>query len=216
MWQTILWCRMTPPKHYPLRKREFYKGHNWDINGRFSDRTGFLQLSWAYIAGLDWQTLEKHIHCSTEPVILDLWLASEPCTNGLSDIHAMWLTHSAPVIMLWSTDQGNTPRYWMELGPRVILILNVSVQLTCISYCFLHVEATQCHIAVFTLLVYWNACYSWHYKKKLKYLLLLENVPFLRDRWISISPISGQLSYYVLLRFSTYFFHLCQSPTART
>ena len=55
------------------------KGQNWDINGRFLDRTCFLQLSQAYMAGLDWQTLEKHIHRSTEPMILDLWLACEPC-----------------------------------------------------------------------------------------------------------------------------------------
>ena len=79
MWRILLWCRMTPTKHYRLSKREFYKGQNWNINGRFLDRTRFLQLSWAYIAGLDWQTLNKHIHRSTEPVIVDLWLAFEPC-----------------------------------------------------------------------------------------------------------------------------------------
>ena len=79
MWQILLWCHMTTPKCYPLRKREFYKGQNWDINGRYSGKSRFVQLLWAYMAGLDWQTLEKYIHCSTKPVILDLWLASEPC-----------------------------------------------------------------------------------------------------------------------------------------
>ena len=79
MWQILLWCHMTTPKHYPLRKREFYKGQNWDINGRYLGSTRFMQLLWAYMAGLDWQTLEKYIHHSTEPVILDLWLACAPC-----------------------------------------------------------------------------------------------------------------------------------------
>ena len=79
MWQILLWWHMPTPKHYPSRKWGFYKGQNWDINGRYLGRTRFVQLLWAYMAGLDWETLEKYIHRSTEPVILDLWLACEPC-----------------------------------------------------------------------------------------------------------------------------------------
>ena len=41
--------------------------------------TRFVPLLWAYMASLDWHTREKYIHRSTEPVILDLWLACEPC-----------------------------------------------------------------------------------------------------------------------------------------
>ena len=79
MWEILLWCHMTTPKNYPLRKREFYKGQNWDINGRYLGRTCFVQLLWTSIAGLDQQTLEKYIHRSTEPVIWNLRLACEPC-----------------------------------------------------------------------------------------------------------------------------------------
>ena len=124
MWQILLWCQMTTLKHYPLRKREFYKGQNWEINGRYLGRARFAQLLSAYIAGLDWQTLENYIHRSTEPVILDLWLACEPCQTIIikyPHTHTMWLIYSAPVIIqppLWSTGRGKPPRYWMELGPR--------------------------------------------------------------------------------------------------
>ena len=79
MWQILLWCQMTTPKHYLLRKRSFYKGQNWDTNGRYLGRTRFVQLSRACIIGLDRQTLQKYKRRSTEPVILDLWLACEPC-----------------------------------------------------------------------------------------------------------------------------------------
>ena len=121
--QILLWCHMTAPKHYPWGKRGFYKGQNWDINGRYLGRTRFIQLIWAYMAGLDWQTLEKYIHRSTEPVILDLWLACELCQTIIIKCPRNVAYLPAPVIILpplWSTDQANTPRYWMKLGPRGI------------------------------------------------------------------------------------------------
>ena len=81
MWQILLWCQMTTPNTILWGKEGFIKV-KIEISRvdtyKWLCRTCFLQLLLAYIADLDWQTLEKYIHRSTEPVILDLWLACGP------------------------------------------------------------------------------------------------------------------------------------------